>query len=267
MLYDARIVKRWLRHAAFVSGYTLARRVPEANVRELVQTLRPRQCAAPLIRLGSRGDGGYLIPDDLTGIEYCFSPGVNRTADFENALAERGIRSFLADYSVDAPPLERPEFVFDHKFIGARNDDVYITLGDWKERHLPGYTGELVLQMDIDGGEYEVILNASSELLASFRIIVLELHALERLFDPFGYRIMRTCFEKLLRDFYVVHAHPNNCGGVVVYDGIEIPNVVEVTFYNRSRGAPGPYRQDFPHALDADNCVHRPSVTLPGWWR
>jgi hypothetical protein len=260
-------VKRLLRQAAFLRGYTLARRVPEAEVHALLQTLRPRRCAPPLIRVGGAGDGGYLIPDDLAGIEYCFSPGVCSTADFEDELADRGIRSFLADHSVTAPPLVRPEFVFERKFIGARNDDVYMTLGAWKDRHLPGYAGELLLQMDIEGSEYEVILNAPSELLSSFRIIVLELHDLDRLFDPFAYRIMRTCFEKLLRDFYVVHAHPNNCSGVFEYGGVEMPEVVEVTFYNRGRGTPGPYRQDFPHALDADNCPGRPALILPACWR
>lgn len=260
-------MKRWLRRLAFARGYTLARRVAESDVRDLVQTLRPRSCAAPLIRLGSAGDGGYLIPDDLEGIEYCFSPGVNRNSDFENALANRHIRSFMADYSVAQLPLQRPEFVFDRKFIGARNNEVFMTLGAWKDRYLPGYAGELLLQMDIDGAEYEVILNASSELLASFRIIVVELHALDRLFDPFAHQIMKVCFEKLLSDFYVVHAHPNNCGGATVYNGIEVPLVMEVTLYNRRRSNPGPYRQDFPHALDADNCPERRSVTLSGWWR
>lgn len=260
-------MKQWLRRAAFWRGYTLARRAADADVRELIRTLRPRRAIAPLIRVGGNGDGGYLIPDDLAGIEYCFSPGVNRTADFENALADRNIRSFLADYSVERPPLLRPEFVFDRKFIGARNDDTYMTLGAWKDKYLPGYIGDMLLQMDIEGSEYEVILNAPSELLGSFRIIVLELHSLERLFDPFAFRIMQGCFEKLLSDFYVVHAHPNNCSGVTAYNGIEIPSVIEFTLYNRRRGAPGPLREDFPHALDVDNCKQRPTVTLPRCWR
>lgn len=260
-------MKRWLRRAAFLRGYTLARRVTDADVRGLIRMLRSCRCDAPLIRVGGNGDGGYLIPDDLAGIEYCFSPGVNRTADFENALADRNIRSFLADYSVEQPPLLRPEFVFDRKFIGARNDDTYMTLGTWKDKYLPGYSSEMLLQMDIEGAEYEVILNAPSELLGAFRIIVLELHSLERLFDPFAFGIMRSCFEKLLRNFYVVHAHPNNCSGLVAFNGIEIPCAMELTFYNRSRGAPGPFRGDFPHALDVDNCKERPSVTLPSCWR
>jgi hypothetical protein len=256
-----------LRRAAFWRGYTLARRVADADVHGLIDQLKPRLAPVPLIRLGGQGDGGYLVPDDLAGIEYCFSPGVSATADFESALADRNIRSFLADYSVERPPLSRPEFVFDRKFIGAHDDGVYMTLRSWKERYLPGYQGELLLQMDIEGAEYEVILNSPAELLRSFRIIVMELHDLERLFDPFAHRIIGECLGKLSRDFYVVHAHPNNCSGLTRYKDIEIPHVVEVTLYNRSRGGPGGYCERFPHPLDADNCRDRPPLILPRSWQ
>lgn len=256
-----------LQRAAFWRGYTLARRVSGASVLSLIRRLRPRRAPVPLVRLGGQRDGGYLIPDDLSGIEYCFSPGVSSTADFESALADRGIRSFLADYSVERPPVERAEFVFDRKFLGARDDDVYMTLGSWKEHYLPGYAGEMLLQMDIEGAEYEVILNASPELLRSFRVLVVELHDLERLFDPFAQRIIGECIEKLLRDFYVVHVHPNNCSGMTSYGGIDIPHVVEVTLYNRNRGLPGEYCQSFPHPLDVDNCQGCPSLVLPRCWQ
>lgn len=260
-------MKRWLRQAALSCGYTLAPKVPDAEVSDLIRVLRPRRCDAPLIRLGGPGDGGYLVPDDLAGIEYCFSPGVNRTVDFENALADRHIRSFLADYSVEQPPVMRPEFVFDRRFIGLVDDEVYITLQSWKQKYLSDYTGDLLLQMDIDGSEYEVLLSAPLELLAQFRIIVVELHALDRLLDPFAFRVMRNSFRKLLSRFYVVHAHPNNCGGMIVHNGLEIPQVMELTLYNCCRAAPGGYRSDYPHALDADNCAGRPPLALPSCWR
>jgi hypothetical protein len=260
-------VKRWLQRAAMARGYTLASRVADAEVLKVIRSLRPRSCGSPLIRIGGNSDGGYLIPDDLAGIEYCFSPGVKYIAEFENELADRNIRSFLADYSIECPPKMRPEFVFDRKFIGAMNNDVFMTLAAWKDKYLSGYGGELLLQMDIEGGEYEVLLSAPIDLLASFRIIALELHWLERLFDPFAFGIMRACFQKLLSRFYVVHAHPNNCSGMIHHNDIEIPEVMEMTFYNRARSAPGPCRNDYPHALDVDNCRDRPSIALPYCWR
>jgi hypothetical protein len=248
-------------------GYTLSRKVDDAEVLELIRSLRPRQCGAPLIRLGGNADGGYLIPDDLDGIQYCFSPGVSDRCEFESELANRNIRSFLADHSVASPPVSRPEFTFDCKYIGAVNNEVFMTLSTWKDKYLDGYSGDLLLQMDIEGAEYEVILSTPVELLASFRILVLELHWLDRLFDPLGFGIIKACCQKLLSHFYVVHAHPNNCGGVLRYHGIEIPQVMEMTLYSRARGAPGGYREDYPHALDVDNCKRRPSIILPRCWR
>jgi hypothetical protein len=256
-----------MQRAAMMRGYTLGRRVADAEVLELVRSLRPRRCGAPLIRVGAEADGGYLIPDDLAGIEYCFSPGVSTTVEFERQLADRKIRTFLADYSIDAPPVMRSEFVFDRKFIGGVNNETFMTLASWKDKYLPGYDEDMLLQMDIEGDEYEVILSTPIDLLASFRTIVIELHSLERLFDRFAFRIMKAFFDKLLSRFYVVHAHPNNTGGVCSHHGIEIPDLVEMTFYNRDRGGLGPVRRDYPHPLDVDNCSTRASITLPACWR
>src|SRR5580658_8331283 len=68
-------------------------------------SVRPISTNHELIRIGGNADGGYLIPNDLAGINVCFSPGVSVVADFEADLASRGINCFLADYSVDAPPV------------------------------------------------------------------------------------------------------------------------------------------------------------------
>jgi len=249
-------------------GYTLAApKVADADVLQLIRSLRPRRTGSPLIRIGGVADGGYLLPDDLEGIEYCFSPGVSDSAAFENELADRKIHSFLADRSVAGPPITRPEFTFDRKFVGAVNNDMYMTLEAWKDKYLSGYRGDLLLQMDIEGAEYEVILSTPLSLLMSFRILIVELHWLERLFDPFAFGIVKACCEKLLSRFYVVHAHPNNCSGLVQHNGIEIPDVMEVTFYSRARGAPGDYCTTYPHPLDVDNCRERAPMTLPDcWW-
>jgi len=235
------------------------------NILGLIEKLRPQDCGRELVRIGSPGDGGYLIPDDLEDIEYCFSPGVNRTSDFENDLANRGIRSFMADYSVDAPPISRAEFVFDKKFIGASDREGYMTLQTWKDKYLKNYSADLILQMDIEGSEYEVIFNAPNGLLNQFRIAVIEFHYLDRLFEPFMFSILSSCFEKLLHYFYVVHIHPNNGWGSFKVREVDIPRVMEFTFFNKRRaGKPQP-RIDFPHHLDADNTCES-SIVLPKCW-
>jgi hypothetical protein len=103
----------FIKDAIFAGGVTLTKHINSADVLDLIARLRPQDCGKDLIRIGGDGDGGYLLPDDLQGIQHCFSPGVGAVADFESHLASLNIRSFLADYSVDSLPTERPEFVFD----------------------------------------------------------------------------------------------------------------------------------------------------------
>ena len=48
-----------------------------------------------LIRVGSKNDGGYLVPDDLKNINACFSPGVDLNVSFETDLALKKIHLFV----------------------------------------------------------------------------------------------------------------------------------------------------------------------------
>jgi hypothetical protein len=247
-------------------GFNLTWQTDSARVLELVRKLRPLDCGKELIRVGGEGDGGYLVPNDLDGIEYCFSPGVSTTSDFENALADRGIKSFLADYSVDAPPISRPEFTFDKRYLGSINDEKFFTLSSWKDKYLKNYTGDLILQMDIEDSEYPVILSTPAELWDQFRILVIEFHSLERLFDPFFFGLFASCFEKLLESFCIVHIHPNNCYCSVKRGIVEIPRIMEFTFLNKKRISRTTPVRTFPNPLDALNVPYRRSLVLPKCW-
>lgn len=249
----------------FARGYSVTKHVTYDEARALIRRLKPLDCGTELIRIGGDRDGGYLIPNDLEGMEYCFSPGVSTTADFENHLAELGIRSFMADYSVDSPPVHRAEFVFDKKFLGCTDDPTYFTFTTWFEKYLKGYTGDLLLQMDIEGSEYEVIMNIPDELLSQFRIVVIEFHEVQRLFEPFYYRLFDACLRKLARHFQVAHLHPNNGCGSARSGDIDVPRVLEVTLYNRRR-ITRTGDAVIPHALDRDNFPDKKPLHLPYLW-
>jgi hypothetical protein len=254
-----------LRSGFFSRGLNVTGQTNASDVLALIRQLRPVDCGKDLIRIGGEGDGGYLVPNDLDGIEYCFSPGVSTVSDFENSLADLNIKSFLADYSVDRPPLARPEIIFDKRFLGASNREPYMTLGSWKDKYLKDYRGDLLLQMDIEGFEYEVILNTPDELLNQFRILVVEFHDMERLFDRFCFPLLRSCFEKILQFFDVVHIHPNNYYRSVKRKGIEIPLLMEFTFLNKRRVTSSTPQLVFPNPLDRDNTPRRP-LHLPKCW-
>lgn len=258
-LYD--IASKFL----FYFGFYPVRVSGREQIISLIKKLSPINTGNKLIRLGQKGDGGYLVPDDLAGIDACFSPGVAVCSDFENDCAERGMKVFLADKSVEAPALSHKNFNFIKKFIGTVSDDDTITMDDWLSSSLTGDEKDLLLQMDIEGAEYEAILNISDEYLNKFRIIVIEFHYLDQLWNKPQYLSIAGTFERILKSHACLHIHPNNCCGTATVGGIEIPKVAEFTFLRRDRFEEYTYADVFPHPLDSDNTDH-PSIDLPLLW-
>lgn len=240
-------------------------RIDRNSLSALITSLHPIDAGIPLIRIGPDGDGGYLVPDDLDGIAYAFSPGVSTESGFEASLAERGMDVFMADYSVDAPAVEHAKFHFTKLFVGSFTDATHMTLDTWKTSAIGDYSGDLLLQMDIEGGEFESLFAASDSLLGQFRVMVIEFHYLHQLWNKPWFLLVRRVFEKLLATHSVVHIHPNNCCGSFKSDGLELPRVAEFTFLRNDRVRQRVYRSNFPDRLDRDNTGRR-KLTLPRCW-
>lgn len=253
-----------LKDIAFGRGFSIARHNPVREQAAFFERIKPVRTQFELIRIGGEDDGGYLVPDDLDGLTACYSPGVNVTATFEEDMLARGLPCYLLDASVAAPPIEHPLIDFEPKFLAAHTDgDALITLDDWVARKTPGATGDLILQMDIEGAEWPVLLNASESVLSAFRILVIEFHWGERIFDPFGFKIISGVFDRLHRLFDIVHLHPNNHMGIVRSQNFAIPHAFEATFLRKGRGTVQGLATQFPHPLDRD-CVSRyPHLVLP----
>ena len=143
----------------------LVKMTDSGNIQSLLQKLYPILCDKELIRLGPKGDGGYLLPNDLEGIEACFSPGVAFVSGFEKDCAELGMKVFLADKSVEQPAEAHEQFNFTKKFVGVTSNDDFMTMDNWVTSSLPNSQSDLLLQMDIEGYEYEVFLSISDKLM------------------------------------------------------------------------------------------------------
>jgi hypothetical protein len=256
-----------------VLGYEIRRKgtfVPtppttKAELQDLLTKLAPVSPSNPLIRIGPNKDGGYLVPDDLTDIEACFSPGVDVEAGFEEACANMGMKVFLADHSVSKPPVQHELFKFTQHYVGVTTSAEFITLDEWICQSDLQTSSDLLLQIDIEGFEYEVFLAASDTLLKRFRIIVAEFHNLDHLVSQPFFRLAGRAFDKLLQTHVCVHMHPNNCCGQTVFHDIEIPRIMEFTFMRRDRITAAVRRDDFPHPLDVDNTTNA-SLPLPECW-
>lgn len=240
-------------------------RVPRvSDVTALVASLRPFRTEHRLVRLGARHDGGYLVPDDLEGLTACFSPGVGTIAAFEADIESRGIPAFLLDPTV--PPPGGFERRFEARFLGTVTSDTSTTLEDWVARAVGPEPGAPLLQMDIEGDEWDVLESASRELLRRFRIVVVELHDLDRMRDPEWLSRHLGIIQRLMRDFVVVHLHANNCCVPVTVRGIAIPPVLEVTLHRRDRVMHADPLVDAHHPMDRPNLTDLPDRPLgPAW--
>jgi len=259
-------IVRTLAGALAGSSWELVRGASEKDLRDFARLVAPVVTQRGLIRLGPAGDGGYLVADDLEGIQACFSPGVSEIAGFELDLAKRGIPCFLAGHSVEAPPVAHDLFHFEKKFLGTREDDMFTTLDSWVARHAPGES-DLILQMDIEGAEYAVLHSVSEALLRRFRIIVIEFHDFDKIHSQHGLELMRLVFEKLMRFFDVVHIHPNNCGKSTRRGAFETPRLLEFTFLRKDRVTMREPARQFPHRLDGANVPGRADIVLPACWQ
>jgi hypothetical protein len=235
-------------------------------ISEFLEICYPKSTDIPLIRIGEELDGGYLLPDDLDGIDACFSPGVEQTATFELEMAKRGIKSFMADYSVNGPPFENELFSFEKKYIGYQENEVFTTMDKWVKKHSKPSESNFLLQMDIEGWEYDSLLHTSDETISKFRIMVIEFHGLDMVFDPLGLKILKATFSKLLLNHTIVHIHPNNISPIVKYKNFEIPPTIEFTFLRNDRIKKSEFTTHFPHKFDTICIPNLPDFPLPKCW-
>jgi hypothetical protein len=256
-----------VRQLLLTSGRSIAEATDIKDLERFIEKFRPKSVGKKLIRIGGKGDGAYLLPDDLSGISTCFSPGVDVTSTFEEELAERyGINSFMVDFSVDKPPIDNKFFHFDKKFLGNKNDEKFIRLEDWVKNNTSD-NSDLLLQMDIEGAEYEVIIDTPREVFKKFRIMAIEFHFLDMMFNKNSFKMVEAVFDKLSSDFTVAHIHPNNSRPIINKNLISIPELLEFTFLRNDRVELNGEKLKFPHPLDEQCAPNRPSRHLPKcWW-
>tara|TARA_B110000977_G_C11055385_1_gene483872 strand:+ start:496 stop:1311 length:816 start_codon:yes stop_codon:yes gene_type:complete len=263
--------KKFFQNFALRSGLVVNRIPPNDDLEKFLDRFKEKYMSIDMVRIGGDDDGGYLIPNNLDSVNYCFSPGVDYTASFESELSKKyNIKSFMADASVSSSPVADDNLVFIKKFLGSKTGDDFITLSDWMKNSIVDDNQGKLLQMDIEGGEYDVLSYESSETLAKFSTMVIEFHGLQNMFDRHFLKFITAIFEKIYVNFSICHVHPNNCSGIASYNGIDIPRVIEVTFIRND--LVNLYNIDIPislpHPLDQSNIQNISEIVMPEiWWK
>jgi len=226
----------------------------------------PYDVGVPLVRIGSDGDGGYLLPDDLNEIQALFSPGVSTQIGFDLAVMDRGIPSYMIDASIDELVQDHPLATFERLFLGPETGGTFISLDDWVNQKASG-SSDLMLQMDIEGAEFDVIQAASQETLNRFRIMVIEFHGMHKIYRKHDFEKYKATLEKLTKNFAVIHLHANNAAKPVSAGGYDIPPVFEATFIRRDRfRTESKVKRDVKNELDQPNVAKLPDYDFPTFW-
>tara|TARA_Y100000589_G_C27119615_1_gene615820 strand:- start:503 stop:1321 length:819 start_codon:yes stop_codon:yes gene_type:complete len=243
----------------------------KVELENFINRFKEKYVFCELIRIGGQGDGGYLIPNNLKDISYCYSPGVDYTATFEKELSDKyNIKSFMADASVDKAPISGPNFQFLSKYLGSFTDNKFITLSDWLYETSGENVKGKILQMDIEGGEYDVLIYEDGKTLSSFSTMVIEFHSMEQLYKKTFLKMISSIFEKIYKYFSICHVHPNNCCGLAELDGILVPRIMEITFIRNDYIDKSLINKKIvlPNILDKKNMGNMDDIIMPEiWWK
>jgi hypothetical protein len=181
------------------------------------------------IRLGANKDGGYVFGDNIGDYDCYISAGVSDeesfSRDFINYYNMNKENSFAFDGTITKYPTNYTkdiEFIKKNinSFCDDNNDNLLYFMRKYKN---------IFLKMDIEGSEYNWLLNTNENDLLSFKQIVMEFHGIND--NSWGalYQQKFECFKKLANTHYLIHIHGNNHSDRK--NGI--PDVIEATFIRK----------------------------------
>jgi len=134
---------------------------------------------------------------------------------------------------IDALEKKPTDFGLPHKYvdawIGSSNIGHIRTLSSILDEYLdPG--SSFVLQMDIEGMEYESIIALDEEQLKLAHVLIIELHYLENLLNPIFIKYVFLPFvKKLNKTHSVIFLNGNTYNDLITFQGIKWPRVLEIT--------------------------------------
>lgn len=241
-----------------------SRPVVPAELFELLNLIRPWQMISDVkVRIGSDGDGGYVMPSSSLRSNTVVSIGIGNEVSFDNQLAETGARVLQFDHTIEAPPSTRPGIEFHRVGWGARDEYPLVSLAsmvrmiDWSRAQHP------ILKFDTEGAEWDCLAAAKSADLDRFEVLTGEFHAFDRLVNRDYFDRVVAVFQKIEKTHRVIHMHANNAGGIVILGGIPFPRLLELTFMRkRSASFHGHSSEPIPGPLDRPNVPQLPDLHL-----
>jgi hypothetical protein len=231
-------------------------------IQELINELRPYSLPYKLVRVGNPiRDGGYGLYEKFTlesDAVYSFGVGeLPEQVEFDRQMASLGKKVYMYDYSVEGPPINHENFFFHKEFVSSLNAYEFLKInGDLDKTNLLG-------QIDIEGSEYEMLLNVDNNFFNHFSQLCFEFHKLNEVKKEH----IET-FKMLNERYYLYHIHANNHTDVFDKSNT-IPETLELSFLRKDKvNGIIPFFDKKPSptlGIDRPCCPWKPEIFLD-WW-
>lgn len=227
------------------------------------------------IRIGNPWDGGYVLPLQSLGKSVSlFSYGVGDDISFEKSYVDAtGKKAFCYDHTIEGIEIEERynnDIIYTKEGISSsKTDDMDNFLSHYEQS---GIKGRVLFKADVEGAEYEYILNTDIQKLSKITTgLIFEFHWIQ---DPTAQAKFFKCLDKLNEFYLLVHVHGNNYVNNFTYEEVvpntnyikqySIPEVIELSFLNKDLV---PYvledKKSYPcNFLDRKNDLSKPELDL-----
>jgi len=238
-----------------------------AEFRALLHFLEPHDVPGRRkLRVGGEGDGGYVMLDDFAPVRHALSLGVGPDVSWDSAVAERGLRVFQYDDTVEASPRAHQHFVFHRNHVVAQaKSPEDVTLQQILGSEALAGDNEIVAKIDIEGCEWDILAATPSKDLARIRQLAVEFHRMRDFSDLAWRRTAFAALRNLAATHCCIHIHGNNWVPFTVVGGVPFPDGFEATFVRRADHAAVPSTAIFPTELDRPCDPKRPDLYLGRW--
>lgn len=212
----------------------------------------------PKIRLGYPCDGGYVTAiQALCRSEALFSYGISTDISFETDYVEAtNKKAYLFDHTIDnitPDPKVSDNMVFTKEGLSGlkqQNTDNFLShynkyFQNREEEKPCIFSGKVLFKCDVEGCEYEFLLNTDMEKMSKATTgLLFEFHNLKDLKTRIYFF---ECLRKINKYFYLCHVHGNNNADNFDYfeervcedlnktyiEKFSIPSDIELSFVNK----------------------------------
>lgn len=241
-----------------------------AKTDQLLRLVRPMSAAGePKVRIGGAKDGGYVMLDPGNG-GIALSLGVSPYSPWDLEMATKGFTVLQYDGTVAQEPDKHPLIKFHKMNVTGQHPppDGYRSIrqimdgiGDHPAAH------NIILQMDIEGFEWDVFASMTRDDIMRFSQIIVEIHDLSPK-DPAIDRKLNI-LQKISETHQSIHVHYNNYSHLVWHGGFSVVGTaMEVSYRRRDPDVTFmPCDDIFPTPLDTPNSSKRPDIPIGSFSR